>query len=73
MAKLLLRVDVVETDDDDITIHLKSRDPHLEGCPSCLANYSLRIANAFFHACGEAAAKAQDDDEDTAEHNHPLH
>jgi hypothetical protein len=55
-------------------VRLQTRDPHLEHCPSCLAAYGLRIANAFHLACEQAANNRASDDEDAdGDEHHTRH
>ena len=64
MTRTILKCSIVEEAEGHFSVRLQTRDPHLEQCPSCLAAYGLRIANAFHLACEQAAANRASDDED---------
>ena len=66
-GKLLMRVDVIETD-DAITVKLITATRHLETCTNCLAMFSLRIAHAIAEHVTDIERGEQDDDA-TKTHN----
>jgi hypothetical protein len=71
VSRTILKCSIVEEEEGHMSVHLATRDPHLESCPSCLAAYGLRIANAFHLACEQAARNRDDDDAPDA--HHALH